>query len=204
MTGAITSSIDVSYRLLRRFDLIVPRLCGKLATKGRYGPCACREASLAGKTPWDRGQARELIEARRGEPGVMLPILHELQERYGYIDDAAIPIIAEALNVSKAETIGVVSFYHDFRREPVDAPVLKLCGAESCQALGCEELVAHLARAHGVEVDGHEQGPLAVETVYCLGHCALSPAALFEGEPIGRLDHSRLDAIVAEARGRPR
>jgi len=159
---------------------------------------------MAGKTLWDEAQARALIDARRGEPGAMLPLLHDLQERYGYIDNAAIPLIAEALNVSRAETIGVVSFYHDFRREPVDASVLKLCRAESCQALGCEDLVAYLSRAHGLEADGHSQGPLAVETVYCLGHCALSPAALLDGEPIGRLDRARLDAIVAEAKGRPR
>ena len=100
---------------------------------------------MLGKTPWDDEQARSLIDARRGEPGAMLPILHDLQERFGYIDSAAIPLIAEALNVSKAETIGVVSFYHDFRREPADGAVLKLCRAESCQALGCEDLVAHLA-----------------------------------------------------------
>jgi formate dehydrogenase subunit gamma len=158
---------------------------------------------MLGKTPWNDEQARSLIDARRGEPGAMLPILHDLQERFGYIDSAAIPLIAEALNVSKAETIGVVSFYHDFRPEPADGAVLKLCRAESCQALGCEDLVAHLAGAHGLEVDGHAHGPLSVETVYCLGHCALSPAALLDGEPIGRLDRARLDEIVAGAKRRP-
>jgi formate dehydrogenase subunit gamma len=159
---------------------------------------------LAGDAPWDEVEARALIEARRWEPGAMLPILHELQERYGYIDAAAIPLIADALNVSKAETIGVVSFYHDFRREPLDATVLKICRAESCQALGCEDLVAYLSQAHGIEPDVHAKGTLAIETVYCLGHCALSPAALLDGEPIGRLDYARLDEIVAEAKGRPK
>ena len=107
---------------------------------------------MLGKTPWNDEQARSLIDARRGEPGAMLPILHDLQERFGYIDSAAIPLIAEALNVSKAETIGVVSFYHDFRPEPADGAVLKLCRAESCQALGCEDLVAHLAGAHDLQL----------------------------------------------------
>jgi formate dehydrogenase subunit gamma len=158
---------------------------------------------MLGKTPWDEEQARSLIDARRAEPGAMLPILHDLQERFGYIDSAAIPLVAEALNVSKAETIGVVSFYHDFRPEPVDGAVLKLCRAESCQALGCEDLVDHLARAHGIEVDGRASGSLTIETVYCLGHCALSPAALLDGEPIGRLDRARLDEIVACEKGRP-
>jgi formate dehydrogenase subunit gamma len=158
---------------------------------------------MSGKSPWDEIQARELIDARRAEEGSMLPILHELQERFGYIDGAAIPLIAEALNVSKAETIGVVSFYHDFRRESVDGAVLKLCRAESCQALGAEDLVDHLAQTHGVDIDGRACGPLTVETVYCLGHCAVSPAALLDGEPIGRLDRARLDEIVADAKRRP-
>ncbi len=84
---------------------------------------------MSGNTPWNDELARSLIDSRRGERGAMLPILHDLQERFGYIDSAALPLIAEALNVSKAETIGVVSFYHDFRPEPVDGAVLKLCRA---------------------------------------------------------------------------
>jgi formate dehydrogenase subunit gamma len=153
---------------------------------------------MTGRTPWDDAQARELIAAISAEPGAALPILHALQERFGYIDDSAIPAIAEALNVSKAEIHGVVSFYHDFRRAPVDGAVLKLCRAESCQALGCEDLVAHLSQAHGLEVDRVEaSAPLCVETVYCLGNCALSPAALLDGEPIGRLDRGAIDEIVA-------
>jgi len=136
-------------------------------------------------------------------PGATLPILHDLMEQFGYIDDAAIPLIAEALSISRAEALGVVSFYHDFRRSPVSGRVLKLCRAESCQATGCEDLVSHLAVRHGVTVDGVEEGSgIHVETVYCLGNCALSPAGLLDGQPIGRLDRDRLDAIVAAARGR--
>ncbi len=157
---------------------------------------------MTGRMPWDEAQARAMIEERSAEPGAMLPILHALQERFGYIDGAAVPLVAEALNLSKAETLGVVSFYHDFRRAPVDGAVLKLCRAESCQALGCEKLVAHLAEAHGLAVDDAEPGaPLVVETVYCLGNCALSPAALLDDEPIGRLDAEAIDAIVARTRG---
>ena len=140
-----------------------------------------------------------MIVARSAEPGAALPILHALQECFGYIDDAAIPVIAEALNLSNAEVLGVVSFYHDFRRAPIEGATLQLCRAESCQALGCEDLVAHLAAAHGVAVDHAGRGaPLHVETVYCLGNCALSPAALLDGEPIGRLDRDKIDAIVAQ------
>ncbi len=160
---------------------------------------------MTGSTTWDEAQARAVIASKSAEPGAALPILHALQERFGYIDDAAIPAIAEALNISKAEVHGVVSFYHDFRRAPVDGAVLKLCRAESCQALGCENLVAHLETAHGLAVDRADANtPLAVETVYCLGNCALSPAALLDGEPIGRLDRQAIDEIVARtARSQP-
>ena len=157
--------------------------------------------AMTGKAAWDVTQAKALIDARRFEKGAMLPILHDLQDRFGYIDGAAIPLISEALNISKAETLGVVSFYHDYRREPVDGPVLKLCRAESCQAVGCESLVEHLRHAHGLEVDQHGRGAMTIETVYCLGHCAVSPAAMLDGEPIARLDRAKLDAIVAGAKG---
>jgi formate dehydrogenase subunit gamma len=135
--------------------------------------------------------------------GAMLPILHDLQEEFGYIDERAVPLIADALNISKAETLGVISFYHDFRRSPADGRMLKLCRAESCQAMGCEDLVAHLAERHGIKADDEDaRGGLCVESVYCLGNCALSPSALLDGTPIGRLDRDRIDAIVADAAGR--
>ena len=145
------------------------------------------------RTPWDRSRAAALIAARREAPGAMLPILHELQACFGYIDDEAIPLIADALNLSKAETLGVVSFYHDFRRVAADGPVIKLCRAESCQAAGGDRLAEYLERA-GAGV--------TVEAVYCLGHCALSPAALVDGEPVARLSEAKLDEILAAAKGR--
>ena len=146
---------------------------------------------MASHSAWNASEARALIGARRSQKGAMLPILHDLQERFGYIDDEAIPLIAAALNVSRAETVGVIAFYHDFRRAPVDRPVLKLCRAESCQAAGCEELFAHLESRHGAAIE--------IETVYCLGHCAASPAAMLDGEPIARLTPASLDALLAEA-----
>ena len=108
---------------------------------------------MAANAAFDVELARALIERRRSTPGATLPILHDLSDQFGYIDDAAIPLIAETLNVSKAETLGVVSFYHDFRRAPVDGRILKLCRAESCQAMGCEDLVAHLEARHGIKAD---------------------------------------------------
>jgi formate dehydrogenase subunit gamma len=158
---------------------------------------------LSGRTAFDADLARTLIDRKRTMRGSMLPILHDLQEQFGYIDERAIPLIADALNISRAETLGVVSFYHDFRRTPVDGRVLKLCRAESCQAMGCEELVSHLQVRHGVRVDDPDDGSeLHVESVYCLGNCALSPAGLLDDAPIGRLDRDRIDAIVADAGGK--
>lgn len=154
---------------------------------------------MSGRTAFDVDLARTLIDRKRTMPGATLPILHDLLEQFGYIDDGAIPLIADALNISKAEALGVVSFYHDFRRSPVDGQVLKLCRAESCQAMGCEDLVSHLAVSHGITVDGANDLGIHVETVYCLGNCALSPSALLDGEPIGRLSRDRLDAIVDSA-----
>jgi formate dehydrogenase subunit gamma len=156
---------------------------------------------MAGRTAFDANLARTLMNRRRDTPGATLPILHDLQDEFGYIADAAIPLIADALNISRAETLGVVSFYHDFRRSPLDGRVLKLCRAESCQAMGCEDLVSHLRVEHALEVDRADEGSeLHVKSVYCLGNCALSPAALLDDEPIGRLDRDRIDAIVAAAR----
>lgn len=156
---------------------------------------------MAFDAAFDVTLAQEIIERLRSTPGAALPILHDLQHHFGYIDDAAIPLMAEALNISKAEAIGIVTFYPDFRRAPVDGRVLKLCRAESCQAVGCEDLVAHLSARHGIEVDrpAPEAG-IRVETVYCLGNCALSPAALFDGAPVGLLNTDRLDAIVVSAK----
>ena len=157
---------------------------------------------MKGAAPWDPDLASRVIGEHRAREGAALPILHALLECFGYIDRAAIPLIAEALNLSRAEVHGVASFYHDFRAEPVDGDVLKLCRAEACQSMGCEDIVAHLAAAHRIEPDKPERGaPLHVETVYCLGNCALSPAALLNGDPIGRLDRAKIDAIVRDAAG---
>ena len=157
---------------------------------------------MAARAAFDANLAKRLIDRKRSLPGAALPILHDLQHEFGYIDDAAIALMAEALNISKAEALGVVSFYHDFRRAPVNGKSLRLCRAESCQSMGCEDLVAHLKTRHGINVDEvRPDAALRVETVYCLGNCALSPAALFEGEPIGRLDPDAIDVIVARAEG---
>jgi formate dehydrogenase subunit gamma len=155
---------------------------------------------MKGYAAWDPDMASRVIAEQQARKGALLPILHALRECFGHIDKAAVPLIATALNVSKAEVHGVVSFYNDFRVAPLDGDILKLCRAESCQSMGCEDLVAHLAAEHHIEPDKSGPGArLHVETVYCLGNCALSPAALLNGDPIGRLDRARIDAIIRDA-----
>ncbi|MDP2357773.1 MAG: NAD(P)H-dependent oxidoreductase subunit E [Beijerinckiaceae bacterium] len=131
----------------------------------------------------------------------LLPILHALQHAFGYVPPQAQPLIAHALNISQAEVRGVVTFYHDFKTEPAARAVIKLCRAEACQARGCERIASHLESAHGLVAGARSHdGRIALESVYCLGNCALGPAALVGDELIGMIDEVRADALVAEAR----
>lgn len=144
--------------------------------------------------PWDIGAAQQIIERLQHLDGASLPILHALQDHFGYVDPAAVPLIAEALNLSRADIHGTISFYHDFRSQPPGRRVVKLCRAEACQAAGCEDLVDHLADHHGIALDSAPPDPsLTIETVYCLGNCALGPAALVDGVVQGRVDAARLE-----------
>ena len=157
---------------------------------------------FSGAASWDAGRAAAIISEHRKLDGAMLPILHALQDSFGFVDKSCVSAIAEALNVSKAEVHGVITFYHDFREAPAGRHLLKLCRAESCQSMGCEALVDHLAHTHQLAPgETSKDGALTIETVYCLGNCALSPAALLDGELIGRLDADALDAIVLDATG---
>ena len=145
---------------------------------------------------WDEAVATSIVNEHKHLAGATLPILHALQENFGYIDRAAIPLIAEALNVSKAEVLGTITFYHDFRSEPAGRRVIKLCRAEACQAVGCETLVDHAAREHHLAIDATSaDGAVTFETIYCLGNCALGPAALVDGELVARLTPEKLSAL---------
>ncbi|MGP0093739.1 MAG: formate dehydrogenase subunit gamma [Xanthobacteraceae bacterium] len=133
--------------------------------------------------------------------GPLLPILQALQDEFGYIDEAAEPLIAEALNLSRAEVHGVVTFYHDFRRAPAGRHVVKLCRAEACQAAGGDALAARAEARLGVAMgETAPDGSVTLEPVYCLGLCATAPSAMIDGRVVGRLDEQRLDAVLAEAR----
>ena len=152
---------------------------------------------------WDKDVAHERIEALKHLPGAMLPILNALQEEFGYIDDAAIPLIAEALNLSRAEVVGVAHFYQDYRHEPPGRHILKVCRAEACQSMGCESLVEHVESAMDAAMgETTPNGEFTLENVFCLGNCALSPAVMLDGRLYGRVSPSRIDAIVSQVEAR--
>jgi formate dehydrogenase subunit gamma len=148
----------------------------------------------------DTVRALDRIQELQHLPGALLPILHALQEEFGYVDEAAVPLMAEALNISQAEVHGVISFYHDFRRTPPGKHVLRICRAESCQAMGCGKLIEHVERRAGVKLGGTTpDGNLTIEPVYCLGNCALSPAVMLDGQPFGRVSANVVDALIDSA-----
>jgi len=150
--------------------------------------------------PWDADRARSVIAEFEAQDGAMLPILHALQETFGCVPEEAVPLVAQALNLSRAEVHGVVTFYHDFRRAPAGGHVLKLCRAEACQAAGCESLIARAEAALGVTLGSTSPDRrVTLEPVYCLGLCATAPSAMLDGKLVGRLDEKRMDALVAEA-----
>ncbi len=147
------------------------------------------------------GRVREIVEAHRGLEGPLLPILHAVQAEYGYVPRDVQPAIADALNLSRAEIHGVVSFYHDFRDHPAGRHVIRICRSEACQSMGGEAAAANLLNKLGL--DWHQtsaDGAVTVEPVYCLGLCACSPAAIVDGDVYGRLDDETIDEILEEVR----
>src|SRR5579859_1500173 len=150
--------------------------------------------------PWNAGRGAEIIAEHSHLEGSTLVILHALQHAFGYVPEPAIPMIASALNLSRAEVHGVFTFYHDFRREPAGRHVLKLCRAEACQAAGGDALAARAEARLGVAIgDTTPDERVTLEPIYCLGLCATPPSAMLDGRVVGRLDEARLDAVVAEA-----
>jgi formate dehydrogenase subunit gamma len=132
-------------------------------------------------------QLDTIIAAHSGREGPLLPILHDVQAAFGHVSEEAVRVIAQALNLSRAEVHGVVSFYHDFHSAPEPHKVVKLCRAESCQARGVEALVRELAEVPGVKL----------ETVYCLGLCSVGPNAMIGDTLHARLNPARLSELMA-------
>lgn len=139
----------------------------------------------------------DILARHQGIEGALLPVLHEVQAALGHIPAAALPQIAGALGLSKAEVYGVLTFYHDFRQTPAGRHTVRICRAEACQAMGAEQIAARAQQSLGL--DWHETSPdgrITLEPVFCLGLCACGPAAMIDGRLVARLDPERLDALL--------
>ena len=150
--------------------------------------------------PSDQSAAvRRIVAQLKERPGPLLEVLHAIQGSFGYVPEGAVPVVAEELNISRAEVHGVVTFYHFFRRHRPGAHTVSLCQAESCQAMGAEALTRHARERLGI--DFHQttvDGRFSLEPIYCLGNCACSPAAMIDGQLHGRLTPEAFDALIAQ------
>lgn len=149
-------------------------------------------------SPWNDDLVRTIAEDLKSSEGALLPILHVVNDRFGYVDQRAVPVIADVLNLSRAEVHGVVSFYHDFRSSPAGKVAVKVCRAEACQSMGGLSIIERLCVRHGIALGDTSTAGVTIEAVYCLGNCACAPAAMVNGHLHGRLDAEQLDRIVAE------
>jgi formate dehydrogenase subunit gamma len=144
--------------------------------------------------------ARAIAGEHGNRPDALIEILHEVQSALGFVPEAVIPVLANALNLSRAEVHGVVTFYHDFRRKPAGRHVLKLCRAEACQSMGGEAIVRRAEDRLGVACgETSADGRVTLEPTYCLGLCATAPSAMIDGRVVGRMTADRLDALLRDA-----
>ena len=150
--------------------------------------------------PWNPERAAEIVAEFAGLEGALLPILHALQHAFGHVPSAAVPIVAGALNLSRADVHGVVTFYHDYRSKLAGKHVLKLCRAEACQARGADAVLAEAENELGISLGKTTaNGQTTFEAVYCLGLCASGPSAMLDGRIYGRVSGDRLTKLLAEA-----
>ena len=141
---------------------------------------------------------RRIVADLKDRPGPLLEVLHAVQAAVGYVPPEAVAIIAEGLNLSRAEVHGVVTFYHFFRHTPPGAHTVSVCRAEACQSMGAEALAAHARARLGVDFHATTaDGRFSLEPVYCLGNCACSPAVMIDGALHGRVTPERFDALLA-------
>jgi formate dehydrogenase subunit gamma len=142
---------------------------------------------------------RGVVSRLKDKPGALLPILHGIQDALGYIPPAAVPLIADGVNLSRAEVHGVISFYHYFRDSKPGRHTIHLCRAEACQSMNQKATEAHAKQKLGVDYHGTTaNGAFTFEPVYCLGNCACSPAMMVDGELYGRVTPQRFDDIVSK------
>ena len=168
-----------------------------MSLAGRNVTC-CMTPSL---TPNQSETVLRIIGEQKSRPGPLIEILHAIQAALGYVPEGAVSVVAEGLNLSRAEVHGVVTFYHYFRRTPPGKHVVSLCRAEACKSMGADDLAEHAKASLGV--DFHEttnDGQFSLEPIYCLGNCACSPAAMVDDRLYGRLTPERFDAVIAERR----
>lgn len=177
--------------------------CVKISIKingeaGPTGPEAFSERGLVATITKDEARA---ICARHGDrPDALIEILHDVQESCGYVPRESVADIADALNITRAEVFGVITFYHDFRERPRGRRVIELCRAEACQAVGCRALADMARTLLGVDFgEATPDGEYELKEVYCLGNCALAPAARIDGKLFGRISAERLTDILSGA-----
>jgi formate dehydrogenase subunit gamma len=152
-------------------------------------------------TSFDTSKIQSILDELSGQPGALLPILHAIQAEQGYVPSNSIPLIADALNISRAEVHGVITYYHHFRQEPAGKHVVQICRAEACQSVGSEALADHAVKQIGC--DFHEttkDGSITLEPVYCLGQCACGPAIMINDDVHALVDAAKLDKLLAKAR----
>lgn len=160
---------------------------------------AAAQARGSAQKPWSEAECLDVIARSEGVEGALLPLLHDIQEAFGWVPDEAVALVAEALNLSRAEVHGVVTFYHDFRRRPPGRRIVRLCQSEACQARGGRTVAAAAERLLGVSLGATSaDGDVSLEPVYCLGLCASGPAALVDGRPVARLDAADLRRLSGE------
>ena len=153
---------------------------------------------------WSEDRVLAIAAAHREERGPLLPILHDIVATFGYVDPRCVPLIADALNLSRAEVHGVITFYRDFRTTPGGAVEVRICRAEACQSVGSDALAADAQVRFGVGFgETTADGRLTLDEVFCLGDCALGPAVMIDDQVHGRVDGDRLATLVADATGTP-
>ena len=143
----------------------------------------------------DEQTTSEIVKQFDAKPEMLVQILQAIVMRYGWVPEDTIRQLADAVNLSRADVYGVVTYYHDFRTEPPGEHIVKICQAEACQAMGSRTLTDHARRSLGAAL--HETNEdVTLEPVYCLGNCACAPAVMIDGKTHGRVNADRFDELV--------
>ncbi len=147
-------------------------------------------------SPQDKEVAIAIIRSFDAKPEMLIQLLHGFVDKFGCVSDEAVRLIADELNLSRADVHGVVSYYHDFRTDKPGQHTVRICQAEACQAMGSRELTEHAKKQLGIDLHQDSEA-VSLESVYCLGNCACAPAIMIDGKTWGRVSADRFDALVA-------